>query len=154
MKQGFIGLVGLLMSIFLAAQQPEQTIFESLASQQADEGVVVLHQSTDLKAEVEGHTEYMRKFIGCRGYRIQIRFFSGNKGRKKAYKLKSELLEKLPQYMPYVIYNQPYFKVRLGDFFTKSEALKALETVKTAYPDAFIVEDLIDYLKATNPQEN
>jgi hypothetical protein len=143
------------LSIFLlgtlSAQQNDKTIFEELASHNTEEGIITITQPTDIKTQILGHADNMKKFIGSRGYRIQISFFSGNRGRKKAYQQKSKLLEQLPQYMSYIIYVQPYFKVRIGDFFDKTDALKALESVKNFYPNAFIVEDLIDYKKAVEP---
>ena len=123
----------------------EQTIFESLESQPAGTGKVIIEQPFSIKNLVSQQVDFNGKFIGSRGYRIQVGFFSGNKGREKAYKTKSDIVTQLPDYEAYIVFLQPYFKVRIGDFFTKSQALKALQEIKEIYPSAFIVDDLIHF---------
>ncbi len=123
----------------------EQTIFELLESQPAGAGKVTIEQPFNIKDLVSQQVDFNSKFIGSRGYRIQVGFFSGNKGRTKAYKTKSDIVTQLPDYEAYIVFLQPYFKVRIGDFFTKSQALKALQKIKEIYPSAFIVDDLIHF---------
>ncbi len=122
-----------------------QTIFESLESTNPNQGKVIIDQSFFIKNLIERHVELNSKFMGAKGYRIQIAFYTGNKGRDEAYKTKSDLVTQYPDYNSYIVFLQPYFKVRIGDFFTKSDALKALEIIKETYPSAFIVEDLIQF---------
>ncbi len=123
----------------------DQTIFESLESQGAEVGKVTIEQPFSIKNLVSQQVDFNSKFIGSRGYRIQVGFFSGNKGREKAYQTKSKIVTQLPDYETYIVFLQPYFKVRIGDFFTKSQALKALQEIKKTYPSAFIVDDLIHF---------
>jgi len=123
----------------------EQTIFEVLESQETGQGKVVIEQPFSIKNIVNQQIDFNSKFIGSMGYRIQVAFFSGNKGREKAYKTKSDIVTKLPDYDAYIVFLQPYFKVRIGDFFTKSQALSALQEIKEFYPSAFIVEDFIRF---------
>lgn len=123
----------------------EQTIFETLESQETGQGKVIIEQPFTVKDIVNKQIEFNSKFIGSQGYRVQVGFFSGNKGREKAYKMKSDIITKLPDYDTYIVFLQPYFKVRIGDFFTKSQALRALQEIKEVYPSAFIVEDLIHF---------
>ncbi len=122
-----------------------QTIFEVLESQEEGLGKVIIEQPFGVKSLVNRQIYFNSKFIGFQGYRIQVGFFSGNKGREKAYKTKSDIVTQLPDFDTYIVFLQPYFKVRIGDFFTKSEALKALQQIKEIYPNAFIVEDLIHF---------
>ncbi len=123
----------------------EQTIFELLESQELGQGKVTIEQPFSVKNLVNKQIDFNSKFIGSKGYRIQVGFFSGNKGREKAYKTKSDIITQLPDYEAYIVFLQPYFKVRIGNFFTKSEALKALQEIKEIYPSAFIVDDLIHF---------
>ena len=70
-----------------------------------------------------------------KGYRLEI--FFGN--RKDAEKVKSEFLKRYDQFPIYIIWQQPNFKVHVGDFMTKLQAEKAQQEIKTAYPNSYIV---------------
>jgi hypothetical protein len=74
------------------------------------------------------------------GFRVQI-FFGASK--KSALKEKAGFVEKLPDYEGYVIYDAPYFKVRVGDFRTHLQAQKLHKELYEEYPGAFIVKDMI-----------
>ena len=41
---------------------------------------------------------------------------------------------RFPQYRTYVTYNSPYWRLRVGDFTTQSEAVEAAEEIKRAFP--------------------
>ena len=45
----------------------------------------------------------------------------------------------------YRSYVNPYFKVTVGDFRTKSEAMQLLQKIKWEFPAAFIVKENINY---------
>ena len=45
----------------------------------------------------------------------------------------------------YRTYANPYFKVTVGDFRTKSEAMEVLSRIKTEFPSAFVVKENIEY---------
>ena len=47
----------------------------------------------------------------------------------------------------HVVFEDPNFKVRVGDFRTKSEALKVLVKVRETYEGAYIVKDFIEFPK-------
>jgi hypothetical protein len=50
-----------------------------------------------------------------------------------------------PGYSAYRSFTSPHFKVTVGDFRTKSEALQMLQRVKGMFPSAFIVKEQINY---------
>lgn len=72
------------------------------------------------------------------GFRVQVYYGSQ---RSKAMEIRTEVLKKFPQSAAYIIYQQPNFKVRLGDFKTRLEAMKLLDEVRHDYGQAFIVKD-------------
>lgn len=72
------------------------------------------------------------------GYRVQVYYGSQ---RAKGMEIRTEVLKKFPQIPAYIIYQQPNFKLRLGDFKTRMEAMKLLDEVRHDYPQAFIVKD-------------
>lgn len=75
-----------------------------------------------------------------KGFRIQV--FSGNQ-RAQAMKIRTEILSLYPDTRVYLIYKQPTFRVRVGDFLTREEARDWLYDLQKTYKAAFIVPDNI-----------
>ncbi len=72
------------------------------------------------------------------GYRIQI--FSGNTTeREKAESIKQAVEEKY-NIRTYVEYSNPLFKVRVGDFIDKIEAVQLKHQLEKEYPNTYIVK--------------
>jgi hypothetical protein len=76
-----------------------------------------------------------------KGYRVQIHF-GPEKG--KALDVKSKFMSQNHNTPAYLDYQQPYFKIRVGDFRTKLEAYKFLQEINSDFPGAFIVSDEIE----------
>ena len=72
------------------------------------------------------------------GYRIQIYF--GNE-RINAQDKKSSFLQNHPKIAAYMVYHQPNFKVRVGDFRTRLEAVGFLKKIESDFKTSFIVPD-------------
>ena len=72
------------------------------------------------------------------GYRIQIYF---GQNRTKANEVKTDFLQLFPNTGAYLVYQQPNFKIRVGDYRTRLEALKFLKEIQQLYAAAFIVKD-------------
>lgn len=85
--------------------------------------------------------ETHKKSFKIDGYRIQI--FSGNK-KQPARDEKAKYINLRLKAKAHEIYQQPYFKVRVGDFRTKLEALKFQKELTLHFPNCFIVKDEID----------
>jgi len=79
------------------------------------------------------------------GFRVEIFFSSDIDAKEKALKKKEEFLEVYPDNIVHVKYISPNFRVRIGDFRTKNEALKLYKEIRNTYPLAFIVTDEIDF---------
>ncbi len=73
-----------------------------------------------------------------RGYRIQI-YFGGI--RQKASELKLDFNSRYPDIQAYISYQQPNFKVRIGDYRNRFDAQKFLKEIEGLYPTSFIVPD-------------
>ena len=72
------------------------------------------------------------------GYRIQI-YFGGI--RQKASELKLDFAARYPYILAYISYQQPNFKVRIGDYRNRYDAQKFLKEIEGLYPTSFIVPD-------------
>lgn len=79
------------------------------------------------------------------GFRVEIFFSSDADAKDKALKKKVEFLTLYPDNTVHIKYIAPDFRVRVGDFRTKNEALKLFREIKSTYPLSFIVTDNIDF---------
>ncbi len=80
---------------------------------------------------------------GFPGYRIRIFSDGSQSARQKMFAEKARFLKHFEQYEVYISYVAPYWKIYVGDFLTRSEALKAHEEIRKVYPYAFIVNDFV-----------
>lgn len=78
------------------------------------------------------------------GFRIQL--FSGNE-RNNANSVKTKFLRLFPDQTAYLTYQQPYFKIRVGDFRTKLEAKIFYNKIKDEFGESIIVQDKINLPK-------
>jgi hypothetical protein len=98
-----------------------------------------------LKVLLQQHVNQNKKNNTTSGYRLQIYFGSGTNAHAEATKVRTEFLSSHPEVKAYLIFKSPDFKVLIGDFRTKSEALKLQKSLINQYPNAFIVADEIAF---------
>lgn len=75
------------------------------------------------------------------GFRIQV--YQGTE-RATAFEKKKELMALFPDESVYLLFNEPNYKIRIGNYRTKIEAQKLYQYLLTIYPQTFIVPDKID----------
>ncbi|MEO8710526.1 MAG: SPOR domain-containing protein [Parafilimonas sp.] len=83
-----------------------------------------------------------------KGYRLQV---LNTRSRDEAFKTKALLLENFPDEKAYVLYQSPYFKVRIGNFVNRNDAegFKKGLSLLISQP-AYVVQDLIEYIPKTD----
>jgi hypothetical protein len=91
------------------------------------------------------HIAKNEKMDGMEGFRVEIFFSADLDALEQAKNKKVEFLSKFPDYLVHIKYEAPNFKVRVGDFRTKNEALKLKKDIERDYPMAFIVPDKIKF---------
>ncbi len=77
------------------------------------------------------------------GFRIQV---SQATERAGILKMQADLTKKYPQMKWYVEFQQPYFRLRAGDFRNRFEALGSVALLKKEFPQAYLVADRVDLL--------
>jgi len=75
------------------------------------------------------------------GYRVQIYFGS----RSNAEKRKAAFLKKYSDWPIYIVWQQPDFKVQVGNFMTKIQAEKVQHEIISAYPNAYPIYTKVIY---------
>lgn len=134
-------------SLIVNAQEGINTnfIYKPISDSSDTLGQVVYHQSEAIASILKKNIAVNEVKKSFRGYRIQIFSVSGVNSKDKANKEKAELLMDNPDIQVYIVYNEPYFKVRIGDFINKIDALSFMQTILKDYPFAFVVADDINY---------
>lgn len=84
------------------------------------------------------------KSSGVPGYRIRIYSGSGVGAKEEQQKVRARFLSLYRGLDAYNRYDEPYFKVYVGDCRTRSEALKLLDRIKRDFPNSIIREDYIN----------
>jgi hypothetical protein len=77
------------------------------------------------------------------GYRVQIFFDSGNNSKNKAASIKTNFEALYPGVKSYLSYKEPYYRVRVGDFRTLTEAVGFQKKISADFQTSFAVKDNI-----------
>ena len=107
-------------------------------SQETNQGKVDIVQDESIDKLMLKHLSITTENETIEGYRIQIHF--GGE-REKAKSIKTKFLQQFPEVAAYEVYQQPNFKVRVGDFRTRLNAQKFMNQIASSFPSAFIVSD-------------
>lgn len=111
---------------------------------QAQQNNLVINSNIYLDSLVEKNSKKNKFSKTIQGYRIQI--FSGSE-RILANEIKTKFTNKFNNYPVYLIYQQPYFKVRAGDFRNKIEAMDLYKKLLDEFGEAIIIQDKINFPK-------
>lgn len=103
-----------------------------------------VHMSPQIEELVSKRVDLYKSKPGISGYRIQI-FFGSQ--RSQANDVRNEFMSVHPEVESYLLYQQPYFKVRVGNFRTRIEAYKLYAEILKDFPSVFLVEDEINMPK-------
>jgi hypothetical protein len=81
------------------------------------------------------------------GYRIRVFYENGQSARGRSEAISRSISNAYPGIAVYRTFDSPNYKVCVGDFRTKDEALKVYHALKASYPTALILKDTINYPK-------
>ena len=141
----FLFITGLFASQLVFAQETKPEKIQEETNQHAILQNLHVNQDPRLDKMLNWHIEKNKKKDGIDGFRVEIFFSSELDAKAQALDKKVEFLSKYPDYVVHVKYDAPNFRVRVGDFRTKNEALKLYKKVNKSYPVAFIVADKIEF---------
>ncbi len=117
-----------------------------------EEDVVVISDPAIDRVLLDKINDIHREQVTIQGYRVQV--FSSNRqktAKAEAYKMEKLVKESSMETSIYVLYNPPFFKVRLGDCRTMEEAQALMEEVVRVLPqlqaETYIVRDKIQVIQ-------
>ena len=109
-------------------------------------GTVTFYQDKRIEKLVEENVTPASAVV--HGFRVQV--FSSNAhrtAREEAFGLEHKLMEAFPEMKVYVSYSSPFWKVRIGDFYTQDEARSFSEELLRRFPalrkETYTVRDRI-----------
>lgn len=101
---------------------------------------VRVHQSPEILSAMNSHFEANRgKDVS--GYRVRIFFDNKQTARNESLAVMNKFSAEYHDIPVYRSYVNPYFKVTVGDFRSKSEAMQLLRRIRNEFPAAFIVKE-------------
>ena len=112
-------------------------------------GKIAIFQDSSVTKMLNRQILINEKYKGIpNGYRIQIFSVSGNDAREKALKFKDNFVEYHTAFKAkdvYELYQPPFFKLRVGDYRNKNEALIVYKKLVKYYPNCYIVKSKINF---------
>lgn len=125
----------------LSAQTEDTVKTQNGQSEPIGDVLIVMDSSID--EVIAQYIQFNNSSQGVEGFRVQIYNDSGNNARSRSMEMKESFESAFPDIPAHVQYQQPNFKVRVGDCRTKLEARRIQKEISNKYPDAFIVKDWI-----------
>ena len=105
---------------------------------------IQVEQSAPVRQALEKYTQANgQKPIS--GDRIRVFYDNGPQARAKSESIEQVLRKQFPGTGVYRSFESPNYKVSIGDFRSKDEALRIFNSLKGAYPTAFIIKESINY---------
>ncbi len=127
-----------------ALNSDSSVVLEEKIDLPVQKGKVLIEMSPDIQKLIEYRKHYTDSVNEVKGFRVQIFQASGPNSRSFALEEKVKFIRFYENVNIYMISEMPYFKIRVGDFRTRLQALGFMDEIKSLYPNAFVVQDKIN----------
>lgn len=109
---------------------------------QTRKGLVEITGDVQVSELVKKHIEFNERMRTVPGYRVQIAALSGPNSRNQAFELKAKFKEEYPEFEVYIVFTEPNFRVKVGDFTSKLDAFVLMQRIKDRYPGTIVKENV------------
>lgn len=106
----------------------------------AQEGSLVIVEDSGVQKVLNLYQAFAKEKRVINGFRVQL---GANSNRQTLLDLKAQFLQIYPETGAYIVYQQPQFKLRVGDFKNRTQATKFMSEIQGSFPTMFIVPDKI-----------
>lgn len=110
----------------------------------AQKGSLKLHQDSRIDSLVMKQRQIYANDSTIDGFRVQIFMELGNDAVRHADSVKAVFERNYPDVPIYLIFGQPYYRLRVGDFRTRLEAENQYQQLKDEYENSFVTADRIN----------
>jgi hypothetical protein len=115
------------------------------------QGTLNLKQDSRIDRLMQKQREVYANNKTMNGFRVQIFMEIGNEAVAHARSVKGGFEKLYPEIPVYLSYEQPYYRLRVGDFRNRVEAEKYLRILKPRYSLAFVTADIINPPQKLSP---
>ena len=105
---------------------------------------VTVNQSAAMKSAFDSYVS-ANASKKVTGYRIRVYYENSQNARNRSESIARTISGTYPGIGVYRTFESPNFKVCVGDYRTKDEALKMYHALKSSYPTAIILKETINY---------
>ncbi len=112
---------------------------------QSNDGKIKIIKDDKISWLIEQHKKINEENNTIPGYRVQIYSDSGSGAKLRTQREQRKFIDKYTEIGSYLVYEEPYFKLRVGNFRTRLDARRLLEEISSEYSYAFIVPDKIEF---------
>lgn len=121
--------------------QSDANLAGKLQERTEGEGVITIYDEEGIEELVDIQVEVNERIGGVEGYRIQLYSGSGPAGKRGALNVKGKFLNNFPGYDADLSFTSPFWRVRVGNYRHKHEALPLLTDLREKFPNCYIVKD-------------
>lgn len=148
-----LGFLPLLSGAQTENSYPAPAIIQELQKPAPDQGTVQIIQDPRIEEVLGRYYELNRRNDGIPGYRILIFKSPLQNSREKAMEERSRFISHFGDIAVYYFYVQPESRLFVGDFRTKSEALRMKAEIDKFFKNAVIIETKINFPKLDKLQD-
>ena len=125
------------LSLFCVAQLRAQTDTNSVMVYKDPRIDMLIKKQIDINEQT---TRDSRRTAS--GYRILV---MNSNDRKRVFDAKARIYQLYPELKPYLLYQAPFYKLKVGNFRTKEEAEEYLAELSRDFPKGlFVMRDIIE----------
>lgn len=110
----------------------------------AQNGFLILNQDQRIDTLLMKQRQILANDSTIDGYRVQIFMELGNDALTHADSVREVFKEMFPDVPVYLIFRQPYYRLRIGDYRTRLEAENMYQRLKKTFRNAFVTADRIE----------
>ena len=124
---------------FLSVAQTDTTLLKN--------GSITSINEKGVNALVIKYENNLKERNGVEGWRVQLTFKAK---RAKIMQIKIDFTKLYPEIPAYLEYEEPYYRVRVGNCKTRLEAVKIKQQIRNNFPSAYLVPETINVSKLAN----
>ncbi len=110
------------------------------------QGQLNIYQDPRIDTLINRYILYNMRTGGLDGFRIQIYNSSDRNAKVESGKMEAEFIARFPGIKSYATFERPgYYKIRVGNYRTRTEGTKDLLMIRKVWPDAYMVPDKINF---------
>ena len=107
---------------------------------QENEGDIRVESSASVKELIAKKIAFNKEQNSFPGYKIQIYYGS----EKECYEIKDEFTSLFPDIPTSIIFSTPQWKLQVGEYRSRLEADKSIQSIKKEYPSAIVLATEIE----------